>query len=46
MVPEGFQDIDLTVSAEANTDKLIAELTEPTRRAKDEEIAHAVLVHQ
>ncbi|MFF0628091.1 hypothetical protein [Streptomyces sp. NPDC004296] len=45
-VPEGSQDIDLTVSAEADTDKLIAELTEPTRRPGDEEIAHAILVQQ
>ncbi|MFJ9615314.1 hypothetical protein [Streptomyces noursei] len=45
-VPEDFRDIDLTVSAEANTNKLIEELTGLARRPSDEEIAHAVLVQQ
>ncbi|MGA5560628.1 hypothetical protein ACPCUV_05505 [Streptomyces platensis] len=45
-IPKGFRDIDLTVSAEANTNKLIDELTGLTRRPSDEEIAHAVLVQQ
>ncbi|WP_171163684.1 hypothetical protein [Streptomyces sp. I05A-00742] len=45
-VPEEFQDIDLTVSAEANTNKLIGELTRLTPRPSDEQIAHAALVQQ
>ncbi|MFF8447649.1 hypothetical protein ACF06Q_08110 [Streptomyces leeuwenhoekii] len=45
-VPEDFRDIDLTVSAETNTNKLIAELTNLPRRPSDAEIAHAVLVQQ
>ncbi|WP_405843076.1 hypothetical protein OG528_31670 [Streptomyces platensis] len=45
-VPEDFRDIDLTVSAEANTNKLIGELAGLTRRPSNEEIAHAVLVQQ
>ncbi|WEB41719.1 hypothetical protein MOV08_22230 [Streptomyces yunnanensis] len=45
-VPEDFRDIDLTVSAEENTNKLIGELTGLSRRPSDEEITHAVLVQQ
>lgn len=45
-VPEVFRDIDLTVSAEANTNKLIKELTGLAQPPGDEEIAHAVLVQQ
>ncbi|MFE9538178.1 hypothetical protein [Streptomyces sp. NPDC006691] len=45
-VPEVFRDIDFTVSAEENTNKLLDELTAIDPRPSDEEIAHAVLAQQ
>ncbi|CAM5321960.1 hypothetical protein [Streptomyces abikoensis] len=45
-VPSAFQDIDLTVSAEANTARLIGELTGLPEPPGEQEIAHAVLVQQ
>ncbi|MEU6051195.1 hypothetical protein ABZ829_12295 [Streptomyces xanthochromogenes] len=45
-VPEVFRDIDFTVSAEENTNKLLDELTAIAPRPSDEEIAHAVLAQQ
>ncbi|MFF7233369.1 hypothetical protein BX264_4149 [Streptomyces sp. 2333.5] len=45
-VPEMFRDIDFTVSAEANTNKLIADLTSLDPRPADDEIAHAIVSQQ
>ncbi|MFB6987662.1 hypothetical protein [Streptomyces sp. NPDC056304] len=45
-VPAAFTPIDFTVSAEANTDRLIERLNMVDPRPADEEIAHAVLAQQ
>ncbi|MFI9311522.1 hypothetical protein [Streptomyces triculaminicus] len=45
-VPEMFRDIDFTVSAEANTERLIDDLTGLDPRPTDDEIAHAIVSQQ
>ncbi|MBC2875612.1 MULTISPECIES: hypothetical protein [Streptomyces] len=45
-VPEMFRDIDFTVTAETNTDRLIADLTGLDPRPTDDEIAHAIVSQQ
>ncbi|GAA2992233.1 hypothetical protein LV75_006491 [Actinokineospora diospyrosa] len=45
-VPEQFREIDFSVSAEDNTNKLLDELTALDPRPSDEQIAHAVLAQQ
>ncbi|MFG2622176.1 hypothetical protein ACGFXC_31615 [Streptomyces sp. NPDC048507] len=45
-VPEAFTDIDFTVSAEINTNRLIDRLNMVDPRPSDADIAHAVLTQQ
>ncbi|MFH8405300.1 hypothetical protein ACH4FX_11075 [Streptomyces sp. NPDC018019] len=45
-VPEQFRDIDFTVSAEVNTNRLIEHLNMVDPKPSDAEIAHAVLSQQ
>ncbi|MFJ8165531.1 hypothetical protein ACIRBY_32090 [Streptomyces sp. NPDC096136] len=45
-VPTAFTDIDFKLSAEANTDKLIKQLSTVDPRPSDTEMAHAVLAQQ
>ncbi|WP_156892936.1 hypothetical protein [Actinokineospora enzanensis] len=45
-VPEQFHEVDFTVSAEDNTNKLIDKLNMVNPRPSDEQIAHAVLAQQ